>query len=156
MRKSERVWTGKAFTFWFSSKTQIYTHLRKSERVWVSRFAFWRKWKSERLDLRFERKWKWFQESERPNFNGISTSGMFFWHLFISPFRIVFLLCTSRDKGATCWQFCDALLFTRLVRRTHNVHISLYFFVEQKSGIRGYIYLLLCQNEYLCYIFPAF
>ena len=41
-----------------SSITQIYTHLRKSERVWVSRFAFWRKWKSERLDLRFERKWK--------------------------------------------------------------------------------------------------
>ena len=58
MRKSERVWTGKAFTFWHSSKTQIYTHLRKSERVWVSRFAFCRKWKSERLDLRFERKWK--------------------------------------------------------------------------------------------------
>ena len=68
LRKSEQVWTGKAFTFWFSSKTQIYTHLRKSERVWVSRFAFeeneilntltkiwtarfaiWKKWKCEHL-----------------------------------------------------------------------------------------------------------
>ena len=57
----EKIWTGidrKGVHILIFIKTQIYTHLRKSERVWVSRFAFWRKWKSERLDLRFERKWK--------------------------------------------------------------------------------------------------
>ena len=42
LRKSERVWTGKAFTFnLIFIKTQIYTHLRKSGRTYMF------------LDLRF-------------------------------------------------------------------------------------------------------